>query len=738
MNINNTSSCNLNSLSFRLKNFSEDNVDKIEEEFSKYLASKPSQKDIHPLLEAFSQANESIKYLGKLHQTIDRLFFQAIRYFDVPKEMTSEYHRALQNLTEHMYNRNFQGEDDSRIYSYLIKTGLVFCCDNQREHLISLVGKERPSFNQSLEKQFAKESVNLFSRWFETFKNEYLPQRILFNEPLVRRYLKKLNEKKLPYLSFFDQQVEKQILAVRSYDLIEAYQPLIQKLKTTPRDQWVILQGTNKSRLINMCLTLKEFDVLRGLIAKEFSVNLNSKHALHFLLDKMMIPTRAAYKGFEMIFTGENLIRAIESIKQSSLVPSYLNIKLQEDVIPLIRQCMIWDCAIRNNYSTFAIKEILFDIENLQIGKKILVPLRSQVHQMCLIIEKTSEEDLRLIQYNTGRGVPNWHYQWEETNRFQTFLIFDHIPKESLLQSEKWETLFQEVPESANIGKIYQIIHQLAEKGVKKDPTGNRFDYEQKQATGTCTAQCLMAFLRHQIMENEIENPEKGYALYKLVKSKMLSRAGKKWLEEADEVITRASITKMKKLEADIALVNMAQDEKTYSKAWKQLKQLLIELERTDLADHLESLPKESQFVRYHVLREAQGAIAKCWLEIQYEAPHSEPYLTLALAKYEHQRQIIGNMKGNVKNSVLDKDWPRLAAELLNIIIATAHSEWGINWLVQNYQSEKKQALSFLLEELAKYNFFGQRYIKRIKTAFQMAGKDKIAQFIADFEQPAS
>ncbi len=733
MNINYTSSYNLNSFSFRLENFSEDTADKIEEEFCKYLASKPSQKDMKPLLEAFSRANENIKYLGKLHQTIDRLFFKAILYFNVPKEMTFEYHQALQTLTEHMYNRNFQGEEDSRIYSSLVKSGLVFCCNTECEHLISLVDKERPSLNQSLEKQYAKESVDLFLRWFEAFKKEFLPQRILISEPLVRRYLKKLNETNLPYLSFFKQQIDKQILAVKSYDLIQAYLPLIQKLKTTPWDKWVISKITNKNRLKNLCFALKEFDVLRGLIVKEYPLNMRSKPAFHFLLDKMMIPTRHAYTGLKLLLTGKDLIRAIESVKLPSSIPSNLRKKICEEAIPLIRQCMIWNHAIDNNHSSVAIKEILFDIDNLQIGEKILVPLGCFRHQMCLLIEKISEDHFKLIQYNTGKGVPHWHPQWKDTNCFQTFLIFDQIPKKSLLQSEKWEVLFQDAFISENVDLNYQIIHQLAEGGLKRDPSGNRFDYEQKQAAGTCTAQCFMAFFRHQIMESELESPEKSYALYKFVKSRMLSRVGKKWLEEADEVIKKASITKMKKLKADIALANMAQDEKTVSTAWKQLKQLLIELGQTDLTDHLESLPRESQFVRYHVLREAQGAIARCWLEKQYEAPHSELYLTLALAKYEHQRQIISNMNENVKNSVLDKDWPRLAGELLNIIIATAHSDWGINWLVQNYQSENKEALSLLIEELAKYNSFGQRYIKRIKTAFQMAGKDEIAQFIADF-----
>jgi hypothetical protein len=496
---------------------------------------------------------------------------------------------------------------------------------------------------------------------------------------------------------------------------LEQYKKIIEKLKTIHWKDWIFIQSFNTIEFKDCCLALREFKILRRMEARQYTVSLSSKLLLHFFLDKMVMPERDKYKSFEMLTTGHKLIKAIRGAQNDPLMPS----RLQSEMIPLIQQCMEWGQTLRQMEDKAVRKDVLRKIDGLQKGGKILVPAGCTGHTTCLLIEKTGKNAFKMIKYNTGKGVLDLHAQWRRTNRFQTFIIYEDIPKRSLTKKEHWKTLMHASMMQRDINIAYSAIHQLTEGGRKVEASNHPCHYEQKQATGTCAAQALMAYMRQQIMELE-ETPERGYAAYKLIKSRIFSQYGNKLLTKADETTVKAAKTKMDKLQAELAMADTARNQESFTASWSKLKKIM----QTETAERLESLPKESIMMRYYTLRAASDAIARQWLISTRKAPiEVEPHHALALAKFKHQQKIASNMKKCLENCVDAKDWKALGFELYNIMIATPRPRWAINWLVQNYDRIGQETVNELFRLLSPYKIQGAEHIADIKKALQDAGQ---------------
>ncbi len=132
-------------------------------------------------------------------------------------------------------------------------------------------------------------------------------------------------------------------------------------------------------------------------------------------------------------------------------------------------------------------------------------------HATALALEKDG-----VTVYNTGYGLGNHAKGTASPRHFQTHMTISYPQTENTLKRIASRCIYNTAP---NDTLFYTFLRSL---GTEEPPSQSPIDYEQVQKRGTCSAQCIMAFLRHYILTHVPGTDSERLATYKWIKSRML------------------------------------------------------------------------------------------------------------------------------------------------------------------------------------------------------------------------
>jgi len=171
-------------------------------------------------------------------------------------------------------------------------------------------------------------------------------------------------------------------------------------------------------------------------------------------------------------------------------------------------------------------------------------------HAVVLCIEKGSEnETMRLSILNTGDGLGE-HTRLLRTNKYQTVMSFDNIPKTQALNLDHIRKMMQIKRENTDMSDLYHLFNKWCQGG-EKVIFGDEY-FEQVQLNGSCTAQSIMAFIRYYILKNASGTSQDRLGLYKFLKAQIL--LGIKEEKQVGDSLRPFVSSKLEKLIEDLKL----------------------------------------------------------------------------------------------------------------------------------------------------------------------------------------
>lgn len=251
-----------------------------------------------------------------------------------------------------------------------------------------------------------------------------------------------------------------------------------------------------------------------------------------------------------------------------------------------------------------AVREYCAFSQDPSIQFPILIPSGCASHATLLSIEKNPDgKTAKLTLFNTGKGIIEHHPHFEgDVRHFQTWLAYDNIPL-----TEFTETFFMGVlnaKDRESIDELYVCFHEIGKKGIPVPPSDSKQDYEQKQMQGTCSAQCLMAFLRYFIFAQAPGTLWHKLGFYKMLKATTFSLAAPR-LKNVDQRIQPFVDKKLKKQEYELKIAEIARDEKRVSICQQAVFGALEKIGEGEFIAKIRSVPPNTQWERFGLLRAA-------------------------------------------------------------------------------------------------------------------------------------
>lgn len=225
-------------------------------------------------------------------------------------------------------------------------------------------------------------------------------------------------------------------------------------------------------------------------------------------------------------------------------------------------------------------------------------------HYMLFTVERNSNDTYRFTLYNTGDGLGEHHPAWENTNKYMTHLTFDQVPASDALNEERLRQMKSFLTKAKSPEDAYKLLEEWAVNGVKLPPSPHEQDYEQIQMEGTCSAQCIMAFMRDFIMRNTSGSAWEKLGLYKELKARVITRLLSPNIEVVNPLLQPHIEKKIQKYHNDLRLLEIAQDAHHYRQ--------IIESGKSLFDEHMleEMLNAASTYERFAMLRAALRHVA--------------------------------------------------------------------------------------------------------------------------------
>jgi len=589
----------------------------------------------------------------------------------------------------------------------------------------------------------------------------YLKEPFLAPEPVLEALSDELKEGNFPNMTSLHDSFRQ--------ELVERQENFEQIIELGHKDEDAFIAEVKKlddkgkaalRELIHVRRDVELFGALKILPWKKLG---QTKLLANIFLEKVIYADKSSYDSNTAEWTTFALARALErALDRVGPVPGEtvspeieeLTLKyLKETFLPLIRNCGFMVREKRNStkfaemFGEKLYEEKLVDaVSDLELGESILIPWGMFMHWMGVYVERNTDDTVKITLYNTGKGIREHHYQWNETHRFQTFLSVDSVPIKNLQNSETWERL-RELKRSLDAAEVYKFFtEELCQGGRVLPPSEFSEDYESSQVGGSCAYQFQLAMLRHQLLHlTDVGTKKERLGLYKLLKAQLFHVYATDELKDLDQTIQDASVTKLEKLASDIQLAQLCSDEESYAKTCGEIKTHLELIGMGEIGKSLDVIPK-TNLGRYALLRDVSNKIAEKWLEdpasIEKMEPSQKCSLQFALAKYQHQK---GKLDERLK--IIDKYFkerhPNLGAEMLYLFLNTPFPMQGINWITEHVSEEdmvdvgegfkrenaspSMQALGDIVLQLAIYEE-RKYYLKQLKEKYK--NSPKVCAFI--------
>ena len=405
------------------------------------------------------------------------------------------------------------------------------------------------------------------------------------------------------------------------------------------------------------------------------------RYIFGMMMDKILF-LGSQDNGFNLSITTRAMIRALNKMENEQ--PTHPLKEEQEkmikDLITSLKPILIRMIYRNNAKKDEFTKSILEDIKTMQIGDKILIDSGCYKHVTLILLTNTGPKTFNISHYNTGQNVAQWHYQWENSTKYQTHFDLLDVPSVSINDKEGWDIVYDSKNGAVDMNPTYNCLKdKLGKDGRIPKEAESEVEYETKQSSGTCATQCLMAMLRHQVMLMAKGTPEEKEALYKAVKFRMFEQYDKLHMPQADDVIRTNVAPVLKKLSMEMKFLDIANDETKCKTILRDITDTLKHYKREDLAQQILELNTSSAIARYSTLRAASKLLCNTWLAnpdiIPTDEVRQNEALQLAFAKFEHKQIIMKNIEERFYVYGINKNFNAFCLEIFRVSTSTQFSE---------------------------------------------------------------
>lgn len=430
--------------------------------------------------------------------------------------------------------------------------------------------------------------------------------------------------------------------------------------------------------------------------------------AILFLLDKM----KHLYQGGN---SGEQAFHLSEALEKVPMSQEFSNLSDEEKghLRPLLgnlqsalRLYTHWDSGV-NEVLEVKDQQMAEVIAAAPIGHPVLIPCGSLQHATALMVEKVSATHASVYIFNSSEPVLHPKLK----GKSQTFLAYDNVPLEKLTSSSLGAIA------GVRHREIEELYTQLEPLGNKRPPSTNPDDYEQMQMQGSCTAQCLMAFLRHQLLQKMPGTSLEKMGAYKFLKARTIMHLAAPQLELLDPEIRGLAAGKIAQLSASLALYEIAKDEKKFSDYVERVCIILTEAGHPDLAKEVNGMKIESSFGRYALLRKCQALMYSIYDDVvrtkafSRAPPEDFAYLGFLQNKFAHNSpSYLTAMEESWKRG----DWIELRGEFCLFVNRFGH-EQGSKWLIGKFPDTESVKDHLFLKILAPIVTNSQGLMSKLK-----------------------
>lgn len=614
--------------------------------------------------------------------------------------------QGLTTLTQRLHKRKFAGADDRLLVETLLKspefarlplmldgqapqrllldteTAPDWVCQAVKEHYkpeaLDAYEKAKPLIHQiSLWADWGSASTQTLSNFLDALKLEELVHEMeKYGHPAVE-LIKQDGNSVAPML-----------------EALKKFREALAEITSNPQGAFLEdnLANCNRDCVYYMLISRGHFDTLARSFTADWDKHYEDKIQYHLLFDKALVPEPGDrdYQGMKQLYPATALALAVEAYTRTAAF-SKLPATTQKNLTALVGE-------FKRAASLFIPRETLRPTEymelclghisSLKVGERLHIPLSSARHAMLPCIERSSDGTFTVSLYNTGQGVSQNHPQWKKSNKYQTYLSITGVPRDVILKTELLQTLLEEQPKKSDLDPTYDFLKELEKRGGKREAASvHEEDYEQKQLSGTCSAQCYMAALRRQVMSS-VSDPAVGLSLYKQVKAGVLLPWGKAQLSSVDQTIYDHSLPKLKKLELDLQVAASASD---LVEANKMGSALVAALD--DPFAGLDRLQDLSSLQRHSLLRAASKRLAEQWANSAPDSSCREnPYLSYAVAIWECQQQAVRNFHSEVERLVEAKEYKKLGCYIARVFVASQRPDLAIEAAVKHLDIDSAEA----------------------------------------------
>ncbi len=655
--------------------------------------------------------------------------------------ITPEYAEGILFVSEKILAKNEWSERDIAFVKSLLSIEFMpllclkdgYSVLNRLNQHPALPAELKPTFSQlaDLESIKAVERSNAIIKNFNTEdQSTFSISKVqLFNE--LSRVYDILVMKKYPAIHFIKEKMDEYKGQIENQKTKCEW--MINKLKKDEMTFYGASSMAFTNGLFDYLIYTNEKDLLAKLINARFAGQLKDipqfvdRLIFALFLDKVLFPTAGKYEGFSEAITAHALIRAFEQLLQEntlSIEERRILGSFQKNVLSKFPDFMVLYENKEWKDTLFA-STIVDKLNKMAPGENLIIPTGHKTHAVSLFITREKNLSYSLTLYNTGQGVLEWHPQWENSNRYQTFWKIENIDQNTITDLEAWQEIHKLWKSDNAMDGVYACLKdRLGKSGVLQKPSIHQEDYEAKQASGSCASQNMMAMMRHQIMLLASDNIGIAEAIYKSIKTKMFRVFQAQYAGKIDKTIQENSSTIFKKFTAEEQLLEIAGNVESYRNAMSEIGSFgNIGIEKLPVLD--ENSPV---FARYANLRAASNLLFAWFLAHPEKAPlgtGTSKALSLVLAKLEHRHVILKNIKSRLDECQANNNLSGLALECYRLIVATAFAEEGIAEVINRMGHElpaEDQEPPAMKEFLTQMNKFHSKYSPTI-----MALADKMA-----------
>lgn len=439
----------------------------------------------------------------------------------------------------------------------------------------------------------------------------------------------------------------------------------------------------NKAAMHKLRKKLEKLDKLIKEISAKISPETCMNHiAMHLMMDKLFINQQDTYEGSMDIIPSLKIRQAIERLAENQSEWN-LNEQCTKYLIDANEKlCLLltgFEILFRRDFKLESAEadglkirrdSLLTSLKELKVGESLLIPLGCAKHSTSLLVKRISANSFRLIHYNTGFGL-KWHHRYPNSNLYQTHDIMDEVPAESVFNEEVWNAYYG-LKIKKNMDSAYEWCRdQVGKGGIHLPASENEEDYEAIQFSGTCPTQSKMALIRHEVMQLVEGAPAEKEAFYKLFKTYLFLQFIRDNETKFDKTIEKHLPSVQERLNAELALVHIAQDNKLMDEAMTTFKIVLSDKE-------IPSLSCNSSFLeRYAFLRKTSLLIFKDLnakkIKISPELLESQG-LQLVSSKLKHYANIQKNIVELLKE-MAEASEQSLTEKLSFILTQTPHKD---------------------------------------------------------------